>query len=355
MPIYKDVKRSSWYVRYRSKDPVTGKISEHTKRGFQKQSDAKQFLAKMELEADPTTSVTFAVMNEKYVRYKNPRQATQDQEMMRVQKYMKLFKDKPISLIKKTDLLDWQTWLDQQEISTVTKNNCISIVGGTYRFANAFFGIPNISMVLKRFKKQQSEIREMDTWTVEEFNKVKECEDNAVYRLLFEFLYWTGCRRGEALALRKKDYDPKTGTVYIYHGVCKYRQEGFKPLKNASSIRRIKLDTELNKSVSELCKRLPDADSFLFGVVEPVGIKGVEIHLNKATAKAGVKRIRLHDLRHSFATNAINHGVNIVALSKYLGHSSIEQTLKTYSHLLEKTADEMTRIMSDMHADSIQP
>ena len=47
-----------------TKDPVTGKIQEHTKRGFQKQSDAKQFLAKMELESDPTTSVAFAVMNE---------------------------------------------------------------------------------------------------------------------------------------------------------------------------------------------------------------------------------------------------------------------------------------------------
>lgn len=352
MPVYKDVKRGTWYVRYRTKDPVTGKIQEKTKRGFQKQSDAKQFLAKMELKSDPTTSVTFATMNEKYVRYKNPRQATQDQEMMRVQKYMAAFKDKPISLIKKTDLLDWQAWLDQQPISTVTKNNCISIVGGTFKFANAFYGIPNISMVLKRFKKQQSEIREMDTWTVEEFNKVIQCEDNAVYRLLFEFLYWTGCRRGEALALRKKDYDQDTGTVYIHHGVCKYRQEGFKPLKNASSVRRIKLDTELNKTVSELVKQLPDADSFLFGVVEPVSIKTVENRFKRAIKEADVNPIRLHDLRHSFATNAINHGVNIVALSKYLGHSSIEQTLATYSHLLEKTADEMNRIMSDMHAGS---
>lgn len=352
MPVYKDVKRGTWYVRYRTKDPVTGKIQEKTKRGFQKQSDAKQFLAKMELESDPTTSVTFATMNEKYVRYKNPRQATQDQEMMRVQKYMQAFKDRPISLIKKTDLLDWQTWLDQQPISTVTKNNCISIVGGTFKFANAFYGIPNISMVLKRFKKQQSEIREMETWTVEEFNQVIQCEDNAVYRLLFEFLYWTGCRRGEALALRRKDYDPDTGTIYIHHGVCKYRQEGFKPLKNASSVRRIKLDAELNKRVSELCKRLPDADSFLFGVVEPVSIKTVENRFKRAIKEADVNPIRLHDLRHSFATNAINHGVNIVALSKYLGHSSIEQTLATYSHLLEKTADEMNRIMSDMHAGS---
>ena len=350
MPVYKDVKRGTWYVRYRTKDPVTGKIQEKTKRGFQKQSDAKQFLAKMELESDPTTSVTFAVMNEKYVRYKNARQATQDRELKRVQKYMQLFKDRPMSKITKADLLEWLTWLDSRPVSTATKNHCVSVVSSTYRFANAYYGIPNISIVLKRFKKKPDEIREMQTWTPAEFNKFIRCEDNAVYRLLFEFLYWTGCRRGEALALRKQDYDPKTGTVYIHHGVYMYHQEGFKPLKNASSVRRIKLDAVLNKTVSELCKRLPDADSFLFGILEPLGVKSVHEHFKKAIAKAGVKDIRLHDLRHSFATNAINHGVNIVALSKYMGHATIEQTLATYSHLLEKTADEMNLIMSDMHA-----
>lgn len=352
MPIYKDVKRNSWYVRYRTKDPVTGEQKEHTKRGFQKQSDAKNFLAQKQLESDPSTSVSFSMMNEKYVRYKNPRQATQDQETKRVEKYMSSFKDKPMSKITKVDLLDWQTWLDQQPISTFTKNNCISIVCGTYKFANAFYGIPNISMVLKRFKKKQSEIKEMQTWTTDEFKRFLDCCPDDIYKTFYTFLYWTGCRRGEALALRKKDYDPKSGTVYIHHGVCKYHLEGFKELKNSSSIRRIKLDRELNRMVAEACSLLPDADSFLFGTVEPLGIKSIENRFKKAIKEAEVKPIRLHDLRHSFATNAINNGVNVVALSKYMGHSTIEQTLATYSHLLEKTAEEMNEIMSDIHANS---
>lgn len=352
MPVYKDSARNTWFVRYRLKDPVTGKRQEKTKRGFATQKEAKLYLAQQQIDAVPTTSVTFAAMNERYVRYKNPRQATQDQEMMRVQKYMQAFKDKPMSKITKTDLMEWRAWLDAQPISTATKNYCLSVVAGTYRFGNAFYEIPNISMVVKRFKKRQDEIREMQTWTVDEFNRFIACVDEEVYALLYTFLYWTGCRRGEALALRKKDYDPQTGTVYIHHGVCKYHSEGFKPLKNNSSVRRIKLDTVLNKMVGEACRSLSDEDYFIFGIIEPLGIKAVENRMKQAIKKAGVKQIRLHDMRHSFATNAINHGVNIVALSKYMGHATIEQTLATYSHLLEKTADEMNVIMSNMHAEN---
>lgn len=351
MPVYKDTKRNSWFVRFRLKDPVTGKRQEKTKRGFQTQKEAKLYLAQMEIEAVPTTSVTFAEMNERYVRYKNPRQATQDQEMMRVQKYMQAFKDKPMSKITKADLMEWRSWLDEQPISTATKNYCVSVVAGTYRFGNAFYEIPNISMVVKRFKKRQDEIREMQTWTVQEFNQFIACVDEEAYKLLYTFLYWTGCRRGEALALRKKDYDPKTGTVYIHHGVYMYHQEGFKPLKNNSSVRRIKLDTVLNKMVVEAISSLSDDDYFLFGIFEPLGVKSIHDHFKKAIKASGVKEIRLHDLRHSFATNAINNGVNVVALSKYMGHATIEQTLETYSHLLEKTADEMNDIMSAMHAN----
>ncbi|MBR5340655.1 MAG: tyrosine-type recombinase/integrase [Erysipelotrichaceae bacterium] len=50
--------------------------------------------------------------------------------------------------------------------------------------------------------------------------------------------------------------------------------------------------------------------------------------------ESGVKRIRIHDFRHSHATNLINDGVNIVAVSKRLGHSDITQTFNTYTHLL---------------------
>lgn len=68
--------------------------------------------------------------------------------------------------------------------------------------------------------------------------------------------------------------------------------------------------------------------------------------------KSGVPRIRIHDLRHSHATMLINNGVNIVAVSRRLGHSDINITLKVYSHLLRKTEDEMVTTISNLHRKS---
>ena len=61
-----------------------------------------------------------------------------------------------------------------------------------------------------------------------------------------------------------------------------------------------------------------------------------------------LKKIRIHDLRHSHATILINNGVNIVAVSKRLGHSDINMTLKVYTHLLEKNADELVDKLEEL-------
>ena len=72
----------------------------------------------------------------------------------------------------------------------------------------------------------------------------------------------------------------------------------------------------------------------------------------EAKKLSGVKNIRLHDLRHSHATVLINAGVNIVAVSKRLGHSTIDQTLKTYTHLLESSDQNMMRKINELAAES---
>lgn len=80
---------------------------------------------------------------------------------------------------------------------------------------------------------------------------------------------------------------------------------------------------------------------YLFGGDEGLTPNYVSNHFNQAVQDSGVKQIRIHDLRHSHATWLINNGVNIVAVSKRLGHATIEQTLKTYTHLMSHTDQEM--------------
>lgn len=71
---------------------------------------------------------------------------------------------------------------------------------------------------------------------------------------------------------------------------------------------------------------------------------------NTNCEKAGVKQIRLHDFRHSFASLSllINKGANIQVVAKYLGDTKIEETLKTYSHLFISTLDEIINVIDTL-------
>lgn len=61
--------------------------------------------------------------------------------------------------------------------------------------------------------------------------------------------------------------------------------------------------------------------------------------------KSGVKKIKIHDFRHSHASYLIANGMNIVAVSKRLGHSDVNMTLKVYTHLFKKNDDEITEFL----------
>lgn len=69
---------------------------------------------------------------------------------------------------------------------------------------------------------------------------------------------------------------------------------------------------------------------------------------NTNCEKAGVKQIRLHDFRHSCASLLINKSANIQVVAKYLGHTKIEETLKTYSHLFISTLDEIINVIDTL-------
>jgi integrase len=115
-------------------------------------------------------------------------------------------------------------------------------------------------------------------------------------------------------------------------------------LKTESSDRVLTLPEALNEALCPAIDRLQSDDDLLF----PIASVTLQQRFRKYVEKAGVKPIRIHDLRHSFATNLINSGANIVAVSKYLGHANINQTLKTYTHLLKSTDERLVQSVNEM-------
>ena len=356
MAIYRDEKRKTWYVRTRQKTP-DGKYKEVTKRGFLRKRDAMEYEASLpkeiQKEEDPAPVKhvpTFKEMDSYYLDFKQTKPATRRQEEYRMETYFSDYVNHPIDQITKSDLSRWYSDLGNKDISTQTKNFMVYAVKGVFRFANEFYDYNNPSLFLKKFKKKQSEtLNEVETWTPEEFEKFHEAVDDPVYQAYFSFLYWTGVRRSEGLAVCKDDFDSHKKTIRIWHAIKNF-PAGFIDLKNESSIRTLKLDPVLLKEIQPLINQCDEDHPFIFGGERSLPITNVQRKFKKAIEKSGVKVIRIHDLRHSFATNAINNGANIVSVSKYLGHSTIEQTLKTYTHLLEKTDKQMIDIMTRLHS-----
>lgn len=338
MPVYKDKKKSkgAWFVSYTYKDASTGKFHKKTKRGFDTCKAAKAWERE---NYTPTISgnkveITFKDAIKEYEQFLGATKATSQKHQEHYEKRCSELFELDIAHISKSDLVKWRNCLANSEYSTSTKNTTVGLVKSVFSYASEVHNIANPATILKRFKQTDAEVlQEMHVWTPEEFERFCKCVETK-YKLFFEFLFWTGCRRGEAIALQKKDVS--NGRATIKYSQRTYK-EGLKPTKTRQK-RNIILDDKLWSSIEPL---LSEPGDYLFGGYTPISPSRADVVFKKAIIKAGVPQIRIHDLRHSHATWLINNGVNIVAVSKRLGHASIEQTLKTYTHLLDTTDQNM--------------
>lgn len=329
MAVYKDRKRGTWFCVYSYTQ--NGQSRQKKKRGFASKTEAMDWESSQRTTEQIESRTVAEVLAEMCLSMDTtPYTANMKQRWLENHfPYL----DKPIDRITKQQLTEWRNGLRTAEIAPRTMNQGIGYIKSIFAYANKIYNIPNNASVLRNYKVEQ---QEMPVWTPEQFAQFQEACD-PTYLPLFTFLYWTGCRRGEALALCKDDIDGNKARI---NKAIKHHKNGFLPLKNTNSKRVITID---DKTLSML--DLDSAEPFVFGGRKSMSISSVQRHFTKATKEAGLPPIRIHDLRHSHATVLINNGANIVAISRRLGHSTINQTLRTYSHLLQKSDDEMMDII----------
>lgn len=336
MPAYKDKDRGTWYIKYSYTDRITGKRKQVLKRGFPTKREALTWEAK-ERSADlQPTSITFRALMVKYYDYRKPRQRTVDNQTAMLEIYFPYI-DEQIDRITKQKLMEWYLDLTDKDLSTGTMNLIITVVKSIFAFGAEFYDLPNHSSSLKRLRSAK---RKYAVWTLEQFHQFIQAENSPIYAAAFTFLYMVGCRCGELLGLQYTDF--QDSRVHIHQQMT---VNGLAPLKTESSERTLKLPDAVMESIQPFLEACTEEQPFVF----PIPRVTLYDHFKRAIKASGVPEIRIHDLRHSFATNAICSGASIVAVSKYLGHSTITITLNTYTHLLEKTDDEMVQIMNDLY------
>lgn len=261
---------------------------------------------------------------------------------------MPYFKDKKIEELTPLILLEWQNQFSKYSYKYKTR-----IRGNLYsflRFCEKYYNIPNTMTKVDAIKNLEKK-KEMQFWTETEFEKFIQCVDDITYKAFFSFLYLTGTRRGEAMALNWNDIDLKNCVVKINktitnHTLGESTYEITAP-KTANGIRTIALSNNLVILLTKLKEKQLQQENFseewfIFGGKQHLYIQNIFRNFKQTIIKAKVKEIRLHDLRHSHVSFLINRGKNHTAtlyvIAERIG-DKVEQVLKTYGHLFPNQQD----------------
>jgi len=188
----------------------------------------------------------------------------------------------------------------------------------------------------------------MNTLSTEEVTRFLEAAKETDYYVYFATLLWTGLRRGELLALRWRNLDLVKATLTVVETAYKLGNGDYiiKEPKTAQSRRTVSLPLSLVEvlkvyRIDQELLRIQlgvslKADSFVFIRPDgsPINPNAVTLAFRRIIKKAGLKDIRVHDLRHTHATLMLKAGVNPKVVSERLGHANISITLDIYSHVL---------------------
>lgn len=188
--------------------------------------------------------------------------------------------------------------------------------------------------------KRRVQKKEMLFWTREEFEQFISVVDDQTWHALFTFMFFTGRRKGEIFALFPEDI--KKESISFTKSVNR-RTFG----KETWEITTTKEDKEC---VIPVCKIVqdeikvytPPKGKFYFGGESPLAATTVTRVFDKYIEQAGVKRIRIHDLRHSFVSMLIHLGANFMVVADLIS-DTVEQVIKTYGHLYQ---EDMTSVLS---------
>lgn len=215
---------------------------------------------------------------------------------------------------------------------------------------------------VKLLKKLPVEKTKMQFWTVKEFQQFLTLFEQEEYniKLLFTVLFFTGLRLGEALALTWKDIDFSSNTIHITKSV--YVNKGISHIsttKTKAGTRRIVINKKLSQELQhwqEHQKHLLEkftSDSLTLQVFQssPITItkNTVEKQYKKILERDNtLKKIRIHDFRHSHASLLINQGEDYLVVKERLGHASITTTIDTYSHLYPSKQKDLADKLDDL-------
>ena len=334
MKAEKDKKTGKWLIQYRYTD-WQGKRRKSTKRGFATKREAEEWLRNFLITQKADFDMKFEDFWKMYCADMETRLR---EHTMRTKKYivelkiLPYFGNKRVNDITAADIRQWQNELIKMGYSPTylkTINNQLSAI---FNYAVRYYDLKS-NPCAKAGSMGKSKAEEMDFWTGEEFRKfIDSVMNKRLSYMAFMTLYWTGMRMGELLALNSKDIDLEKRTISITKSYQRLgKKDVITPPKTPKSKRVITIPEFLAADIKDYMDSLYDLqeNDRLF----PITKYYLEHEMQRGIKESGVKRIRVHDLRHSHASMLIELGFSPLEIANRLGHEKVETTLNTYAHL----------------------
>ena len=316
------------------------------KRGFKSKKEALEYEKNMILDNNLGSNISFEKIVQKYLEFKKMRvKESTFLNLKSIFKNITFFNNFILSEITPKIITDFQN-----ELIRTYKPSTVKIINTNLRmlftWCVRYRNLANNPFdMAERLKLETS--KEINIITVDEFNQIVEQVNNEDMKLMFKLLFWTGLRIGEARALKIDDIDFNNKTISVNKNYVKiHGKENLTSPKTKSSKRILKIDDKLVQDIKDyLDKALYIIDDdFIFRHQKT----SYTIKFKNIALKVLGKDLRIHDLRHSHASFLINNGVDVLLISKRLGHSNIAMTLNVYSHLYPSKENEAIELINKL-------
>jgi integrase len=231
--------------------------------------------------------------------------------------------------------------------SPKTISNAIVVLGATFKRAvDVGYLAANPAARLERPHNDSPSDEAMTVLDAIGLRALVDAADGQFARTLIATAALTGMRRGELLAVRWRDVDYSNGRVWVRRSVG--LGGAIKTPKTKKSIRPIALPPMLASELEALSKKsiFRAQDDLVFASERGTPLDGrnmVRVIFEPAKKRAGIKRLRFHDLRHSYASVLIDKGVHPKTISELLGHASVAITMDRYSHLFDRAYTDVSK------------
>jgi integrase len=369
MAVYKadkPLKNGNMWIFFTRYTDLSGKRKAYKSKKYATKKEAQEaerlFLQSLDYET-VSKDMTFRELYQHYYDYQKDKvkQTTIKTYKDRI-KYLDILGDIKLVDLNINHIEQWKKKMYEYDISNSYRNMNYKLLKAILNYGSKWynFNFNSVYNKMTNFTDPNEIKKEMQFYTFEEFKKFISVEDDLKFRCIFKTFYYCGLRKGELRGLAWRDLNLEDGILNVRQNVVSNHVTGVKYIvsspKTKKSARTIPIPKHLVKELKEYkesCKKIYgfNEDYFVFGHSDPINNDPIYKRNKRNSELANLKKIRIHDFRHSCASLLINNNASITLVANYLGHTKIDETLNTYSHMYKNSLNSLMDILNKLEED----